>query len=277
MALKSTLPLFVSPESVIERMQLTANLEGMRDVVADAIQGAISQVEGLLGCTIVRKSQDCMYYLDGDAFSGIQPNGVFKLEVPSGLIRKDTPVVVSYSGSLGNDLGISIISPDLDGPFGDTILADPAYHRVNYDRGIILMDARRYRDRYVRVQCDTGYEPGTNPLPITGLPVYDPATTYNQGDKVAYNTVAYEAIVQSTGNLPTNVTYWKPSLIPMEMIPNELYEAIVSYVPSVFDAAQATNRNQQAQPLYKIAQDRAQVLLKGYIRMEGFMFRPIWS
>lgn len=38
--------------------------------------------------------------------------------------------------------------------------------------------------------------------------VYDPAVTYNEGDIVQYDGGLYQANATTTGNLPTNATYW---------------------------------------------------------------------
>lgn len=45
---------------------------------------------------------------------------------------------------------------------------------------------------------------GLNP---TGA--YNGATAYNKGDSVSYNGSSYVAIQSTTGNLPTNTTYWQ--------------------------------------------------------------------
>lgn len=39
--------------------------------------------------------------------------------------------------------------------------------------------------------------------------VYDNATAYNYGDSVTYNGSSYTATATTTGNLPTNTTYWQ--------------------------------------------------------------------
>jgi len=39
--------------------------------------------------------------------------------------------------------------------------------------------------------------------------VYDPAATYGVGDSVSYGNSSYIAIQATTGNLPTNTTYWQ--------------------------------------------------------------------
>jgi hypothetical protein len=44
---------------------------------------------------------------------------------------------------------------------------------------------------------------------ITPLGAYNPATAYVLGDSVSYNGTSYIAIQPTTGNLPTNTTYWQ--------------------------------------------------------------------
>jgi uncharacterized coiled-coil protein SlyX len=44
---------------------------------------------------------------------------------------------------------------------------------------------------------------------ITGVADYDAATTYATGDFVKHNNKLYEAKQASTGNIPTNTTYWE--------------------------------------------------------------------
>ena len=43
---------------------------------------------------------------------------------------------------------------------------------------------------------------------IESTPAYDPATTYQIGDLVTYDNKRYRAKAETTGNLPTNTTYW---------------------------------------------------------------------
>ena len=43
---------------------------------------------------------------------------------------------------------------------------------------------------------------------IESTPAYDPATTYQIGDLVTYDNKLYRAKGATTGNLPTNTTYW---------------------------------------------------------------------
>ena len=44
---------------------------------------------------------------------------------------------------------------------------------------------------------------------IQSTAAYDPLVTYAIGDMVTYDGKLYQAILETTGNLPTNTTYWK--------------------------------------------------------------------
>ena len=44
---------------------------------------------------------------------------------------------------------------------------------------------------------------------IQSTAAYDPFVTYAVGDMVTYDGKLYQAILETTGNLPTNTTYWK--------------------------------------------------------------------
>ena len=44
---------------------------------------------------------------------------------------------------------------------------------------------------------------------ITFLGAYDPLVTYQVGNSVSYNNSSYVAKATTTGNLPTNTTYWQ--------------------------------------------------------------------
>lgn len=46
---------------------------------------------------------------------------------------------------------------------------------------------------------------------------YDPTTAYAKNDLCIYNNVLYKAKQATTGNLPTNTTYWEPTSIADEI------------------------------------------------------------
>jgi hypothetical protein len=252
-------PLFVDPNDVIGRMQLDPQLSGVTDVVSSAIKGAQLHIEA---------------YLDGDTNSGVQPGGVFLLEVPSGFVREDTPIVIQLSETTGSASDGFFLDPD--GPFGGFAAGDPRFYRIDVDRGYIYAEAGRHRDRYVHLVCDTGFESGSNPLPIAGLPAYDPATTYQQNEVAVYQGLAWEAEVQTTGVTPGDDATWSQAFIPAEPLPPALYEAVLTMVPSIM-AGQVANQSSNVLPQYEKAADHARLLLRDYVRVKGFAFRPIWS
>lgn len=256
-----TMPLFVSPDDVMLRMQLNPELDGVLDIVTSGIIGAQLHLQRIVDGRLQRLSQDARYYVDSQSFSGIAPNGAYRLEVPSGFIRSDTPVVVESSNPRA-------------GPFEDLSAVDEGLMRIDYPRGYINLDANTYGDCHVRIRCDTGFEDGTASVPIAGLPTYGPTTQYFVGDQVVFSGASYQCVIQPVVGIdPSNAGYWTPAKVSMETIPNEIYEAIISLVPMVFNNNQTTNRSDEAQKQYKTATDHAELLLQPYVRTKGFTFR----
>jgi hypothetical protein len=255
------MPLFVSTKDVVLRMQLSAELAGINDVVENGIIGAQLHVERVLGSKLVRQSLDCKFHLDADAFSGIQPGGMFRIEMPSGFIRTDKTVLITVT----TDSKV----------FGTYSLADGSLLTIDYKRGYILMDASKFANQYVRVECDTGFEDGTRPYPTAGLPDYDADTLYVAGDRVQSNGVSFECVIATVGVPPEAVTKWKKLYVAMEALPVEVYEAVLSMVPVIFDASQTTNRNAEAVDQYKKSTDHAILVLQPYTRVKGFSYRSI--
>lgn len=92
-----TMPMFVDPVDAVDRMQLDAGVTGVLAEVNKAIMRAELFVQALVDGSLIRQTLNSMYFTDSEAFSGMQPNGVFRLELPSGFIRRDTPVSVQVS------------------------------------------------------------------------------------------------------------------------------------------------------------------------------------
>ena len=259
-----SMPLFVNPQDVILRMQLSTDLTGIDDVISSGIIAAQLHVERAIDGYLQRRSQNCLFYTDAQSFSGITPGGLHRLEVPSGLVREDEPQTVSSSTS------------NMSGPFTSYESINPELMRFDYKKGYLYVDAMNYGDSYIRVQCTTGFEDGTRPLPIDGLPPWSDTVTFAVGDQVAYNGAAYTNIaVTPMGTPPTNATYWSPAFVPMEQIPAAIYEAIMSLVPMVFNAQQTTNRSEDAKSQYQTLTDHANLLLQPYMRTSGFTFRAL--
>jgi hypothetical protein len=255
-------PLFVDVQDVILRMGLSADLAGIEDVVSSGIVSAQLHVERVIDGKLSRQSQDCRFFIDSQAFSGIAPGGLYRLEVPSGLVRQDVPQTVTFS----NDYG----------PFSDHSAINLSLMKFDYRRGYLYVDAETYGDNYIRIQCDTGFEDGTRPYPVDDLSVWAADQQYAIDDVVAYVGIAYRCIgVPPVGTLPTNAAYWRTELVPQEPIPDPIYEAIMSLVPMVFNAQQTTNRSDEAKNQYQTLTDHANLLLQPYMRTQGFTFRSI--
>lgn len=257
------MPLFVDPQDVILRMQLSPDLTGIEEVVRSGIIAAQLHVERIIDGRLARRSQKCGYFIDSESFSGIAPGGLYRLEVPSGLVREDVPQVVTSSNSLAY------------GPFDDNYEAvNPDLMNFDYARGYLYMDAATYGDHHVKLQCETGYEDGTRPLPIEGLTPWSDTATYAVGDVVESGGVAYECIMAPPVATPvTSAVHWKKAYVPQEPIPDAIYEAIISLVPMVFNAQQTTNRANEAKDQYKTLTDHANLLLQPWVRTKGFTFR----
>jgi hypothetical protein len=255
-----TVPLLIDPNDVILRMQVNASLDGVLEVITSAIAGAQLAVQALIDGSLAFQARTNLFFLDSEAFSGLQPGGFFRLEIPSGFIRTDTPVVITFDDTW---------------TLANAEVADPTLYSIDYLRGYILMDAVTYADQYVQVACTTGFNASVPTPAFTGpATTYDPTVSYLAGAAVMAAGMTYVCIAPTTNNTPPNVLFWTPVQLGPEVIPSPVYEAIMSYVPTIFDASQTTNRNQEAQAQYKKAGDHAMMLLKPFMRLKGFSFRP---
>jgi hypothetical protein len=259
------MPLFVDPQDVILRMQLDKTLTGIEDVVASGIAAAQLHVERIIDGHLARRAQNCGYFIDAEAFSGISPGGLYRLEVPSGLVRQDVPQVITASDGA------------IYGPFtGSYAAVDQSLMKMDHNRGYLYVDAQTYGNHHVKLQCVTGFEDGTRPLSIEGLDVWSDTVQYEPGQQVQYNDVAYTCTaIPPVAASPLQATYWTPAMVPQEPLPDALYEAIMSLVPMVFNAQQTTNRSDEAKNQYVTLTDHANLLLQPYVRTQGFTFRSI--
>jgi hypothetical protein len=259
---RPAMPLFVDVQDVILRMQLSKDLAGIEEVVSSGIQAAQLHVERVIDGKLRRQKQDCRFFIDSESFSGIAPGGLYRLEIPSGLVRQDVVQVVSYSNE--------------GGPFMPHATIDPGLMKIDYPRGYLYLDAETYADSYVRIQCDTGFEDGTRVPDSTDIDEWQIDKQYAVDETAGYQGKMHRCIaVPPIGTPPSNAAYWKPDYVPMEPIPDPIYEAIMSLVPMVFNAQQTTNRSAQAKDQYKTLTDHANILLQPYMRTQGFTFRSI--
>ena len=151
--------IFVLPATVVNRMQINAELEGVNDVVLSALVGSQLHVETVLESRLSLQSWDCKYYLDKYAFSSMQPGGVYTLEIPSNFIRKDTAFTITVGSTWQMTDAVTIPATD---------------YSINYERGLVYIVANtnnsmysvsngyptNYDNRYIEVQCTTGFKSG---------------------------------------------------------------------------------------------------------------------
>lgn len=230
--------LFVDPLDVAKRMQINLQeLPGAVDILTSAIVGAQLHCQTVLGSQLPIQAQDCKFYLDGDAFSGVQPNGQFRLEMPSGFIRVPN---ATYPLTITSDSQWSMPNP---------LTVDPTVYRVDYTKGIVYIDAttfknfvinspllrldvgQQYRDQYVRVQCTTGF-------------------------------------------LVNSGVWGTAGKTPPEAIPDWFTEAIIAYCAVIAVGGQAQTDN-KAKEIYKVAGDHANLVLASNRRQIGFALRPM--
>lgn len=142
----STLEL-VSLEEAALRLQLDLNIGEVSQVLRSSLTGARVFVEGeLLLSSLEYQEHDCLYYLDSDAFSGIQPGGMFRVDVPAYFIREDVPVVLTAG----------------EGPLlANAETVPTSDYRVDRARGQILLAATDWKDKHLKVVCATGFKGAT--------------------------------------------------------------------------------------------------------------------
>lgn len=139
--------LFVTVDQVATRMQVQSDLEGVADVIESSLKGAQLHIESVLNTDLELRAQDCTFLLDSDAFSGIQPNGQFKIELPSYFLRPNS-LTYPLAITVGDNWRVS-----------DPEAIDLSLCRIDYEKGLIYIDAETYKDKYVRVTGTTGFKP----------------------------------------------------------------------------------------------------------------------
>jgi hypothetical protein len=95
---------------------------------------------------------------------------------------------------------IPTITSLLSSSYLDVDAPDPAL----YPEGMLLFNTRRSGFNVKAFESD--YFNATD----FDFDAYSASTSYVVGDKVNYNSVLYVCILASTGNAPTNTTYWSP-------------------------------------------------------------------
>ncbi len=231
--------LLVEVADVVTRMQIDQSLVGLAEVVQSAILAAQLQVATVLDTILSKQQVTATFYVDRDAFSGVHPGGMYRLELPTGLVRTDVPLVLT----VGELFNLSDQAPP----------ADTTTYRVDLVRGIVYLQAAARLNPFTV---------GAGNIASAQLDYYG-----DQLVQVVYQS-GFKGIVQDeTQSPPVEIT-------PAETIPDWLYEAILCFVPIIFDSSQVTNRNAEAATQAKRAADLGLAKLALYVRNKGMAFRP---
>jgi hypothetical protein len=219
--------LFVTPSEVVNRMQINESLDGASEVLKSAILGAQLHISGKMPTNLELEAQDRVFFLDSEAFSGVAPGGALRVELPSYFIRSDPahPITLTYGNSW-------LTAGDYP--------VDPNLYRVLHEDGHILIDEDVYGDKFLRVQCTTGFDP--NAVLVPADPLADPPVEEERG---------------------------------VEAIPDWLKEAILGFVGVVLDVSQTTNRSAQAKDVYQRAGEHAMSVMASHLRTRAFVIRHL--
>jgi hypothetical protein len=198
-------------------MQINGDLSGVSDVLNSAILGAQLHVEAVLRTTLIEQLVDSLFYLDSEAYSGVRPGGMYRIEVPNYFIRKDTPVTVEYDDTAFMN-NAQVLTPDL--------------YRVDYDRGQILIPEPAQTsgslgtylapaitdlgDKYVRVSCSTGFRS----VPTVGGPdtTSDPVPAWLNEAILSYVGVIMDVSQTTNRNQEAEAQYERAGKHAVEVI-----------------------------------------------------------
>jgi hypothetical protein len=133
--------LLVDTLDVMNRLGMDESLvDDATPAIETAIRSATIRLESEMDTKLDKASSNELFYTDSSSFSGIQPNGAFRLLLAQGFVRSSPAVVVQVT-----DKWNSVI---------ETI--DSTYFTLDYKKGLVLLDDK-YADFYIRVTYDHGF------------------------------------------------------------------------------------------------------------------------
>lgn len=133
----------VTIDQVLQRLGLGVSLKAeMTPTLNAAVSSAQVRLETELDTKLSSGSGDELFCLNSDSFSGIQPDGMFRLILTNGFVLP-TGVVLTVMDRLTDTV--------LEGP-----LSAGYDYAVNQDLGIVYVEDR-HRDKYIRVHYSSGF------------------------------------------------------------------------------------------------------------------------
>jgi hypothetical protein len=139
--------LLVSVDEARARLQISQEIEPTSLVgnIESAVSAAQHHVQSILETTFQDGTDSCVFFLDSESFSSVRPEGVFRLFLPTGLLKADS--VTMLTGDKWN----TCVTP-----------VDPVNYEVDYEKGLVRVD-ESLMDAYVKVAYAYGVTPATTP------------------------------------------------------------------------------------------------------------------
>lgn len=131
--------LFITLESIKTRMGINLDLD-VDEALTSAIHAAQFRVEQFLDSKLAEQDHTSVFQLDSESYSGIQPGGLYRLYLASGLVAASPTPVLSY-GSVWNIMDNTIPSTD---------------YRFDLIKGVCYVD-NKWSDYFVTITYTTGY------------------------------------------------------------------------------------------------------------------------
>jgi hypothetical protein len=149
--MSATMPLLITAQDLIDRMGLDSGVTGLVPEVEKAIVRAQVYVQEQLQSKIAKTDWTAYYHLDTDAFSGLQPGGVFRIELPSAFVLASPAITVQAS--------VETTDSEVAGIFGSFEAVASTYYKLDAKPGYLLVDPS-YGDRFLKITCTSGYQEG---------------------------------------------------------------------------------------------------------------------
>jgi len=139
--------MLVTTQEVESRMVI-GSIAAALPAINSAVKAAHLRVASELDTVFERGVYTHVYLLDETKTGDIIPDGMFRLRLKNGFVRRDTAPVVTHSGST-DEVGEPVLGAQFD-----------------YDRGFVFVPAS-YKGSHVRVVYDAGFDTGEDvPEPL---------------------------------------------------------------------------------------------------------------
>lgn len=139
--------LLVSVDEARSRLQISNEIDPTDLVtnIESAVSAAQLHVASILETRFDAGTDNSVFHLKSDSHNGVRPEGVFRLYLPTGLLKSGTVMV-----RVGDKWNTAL----------DTM--DSADYDVDMEKGVVFVD-ELYADKFVKVSYGYGLTPETTP------------------------------------------------------------------------------------------------------------------